>query len=827
MVGVTTMRRVPQKEPGMSLLAAARSREAGTKLPRHHWRKRIAVLVVLLLPTAITVLFAPPSAAQSNAEKSGYHGAPLPSELASPAIEQKVDALLKQMNLDEKIGQLVQYSVGTPTGPGTGRGNYEEMVEKGQVGSLFNVDGVRSANRFQHIAVEKSRLHIPLLYGLDMIHGYRTTFPVPLAMASTWDPQLVERVARTEANEAYADGVRWTFSPMVDISRDSRWGRIIESAGEDPYLDGVLAGAYVRGYQGKKLNARGSVAACPKHYVGYGAVEGGRDYNTVEISEHTLREVYLPPFYAALDEGAPTIMSAFSSLDGVPATANPFTLKQILRQEWKFPGLAVSDWSSVGELIPHGIANDGKTAAWRAFAAGIDMDMESNLYHEHLAELVRNGKVTVAQIDEAVRHVLRVKFALGLFENPYTDEKLANRDDGPLPKENLELARTAAEESFVLLKNEARDGRATLPLSKEVRSIALIGPLGDDAAEMLGSWAGRGRPQDVVTLKTALSNELGVQRVKFAKGGEIRSASDAQIDEAVAAAKDADVAILALGEHGPEMTGEAASRAHLDLPGRQEELAQRIVATGKPVVLVLFSGRALTLPWIFEHVPAVVAVWFPGVQAGPAIVRTLFGEAVPSGKLVISWPRYVGQEPLYYNAMNTGRPAENTDLTHAPGSAPEKFTSRYIDEPNAPQFPFGYGLSYGEFVYGPAELSVKKLSAKKLDDALREPGTSKKEVLSVSTEVKNTGKVGAEEMVELYVRLQGTSMEEPVRKLKAFERVSLAAGESKKVTFKLGADAFSIWDIHNALTVEPSMVHIWVSPDSSRGGEGSALQIEE
>jgi beta-glucosidase len=783
-------------------------------------------MLLLLLPIAITIFLAPLSFAQSHAEKSGYRGAPLPSELASAPIERRVDALLKQMTVDEKIGQLVQYSVGTPTGPGTGRGNYEEMVEKGEVGSLFNVAGLQSANHFQHLAVEKSRLHIPLLYGLDMIHGYRTTFPVPLGMASTWDPGLVEKMARTEANEAFADGVRWTFSPMVDISRDSRWGRITESAGEDPYLDGVMARAYVRGYQGKKLNAPGSIAACPKHYVGYGAVEGGRDYNSVEISEHTLREVYLPPFYAALDEGAPTIMSAFSSLGGVPATANPFTLKEILRKEWKFPGLAVSDWASVGELIPHGVANDGKTAAWRAFAAGIDMDMESNLYHEHLGELVRSGKVTVAEIDAAVRHVLRVKFALGLFENPYTDEKLAN-PDGPLAKENLELARKAAEESFVLLKNDAREGHTTLPLTKEVKSVALIGPLGDDAAQMLGSWAGRGRPQDVVTVKTALSDALGAERVKFVKGGDISTASDAQIEEAVTAAKSANVAILALGEDGPEMTGEAASRAHLDLPGRQEELAERVVATGKPVVLLLFSGRALTLPWIFEHVPAVIAVWFPGVQAGPAIVRTLLGEAAPSGKLVISWPRSVGQEPLYYNAMSTGRPAGDADLTRVPHSVPEKFVSRYIDEQNAPQFPFGYGLSYGEFVYGPTELSVKKLSATKLNEALREPGASKKEVLTVSAEVKNTGKVAGEAVVELYVRLQGTSVEEPLRKLKAFERVSLAAGESKKVTFKLAPDAFAIWDIHNDLAVEPSAVHIWVSPDSSRGGEGAALQIDE
>ncbi len=779
----------------------------------------------ILVPLAITILLSRPSVAQSNSERPGYRDAPVKSELATPAIERRVEALLKQMNVEEKIGQLVQYSVGTPTGPGTGRGNYEEMVAKGQVGSLFNLAGAQSANRFQHIAVEKSRLHIPLLYGLDMIHGYRTTFPVPLGLASTWNPQLIEKVARTEANEAFADGVRWTFSPMVDISRDARWGRMIEGAGEDPYLGSMMARAYVRGYQGKKLNSPGSIAACPKHYAGYGAVEGGRDYNTVEISEHTLREVYLPPFYNALDEGAATIMSAFSGLNGVPATANPFTLTQILRKEWRFPGLAVSDWSSVGELIPHGIANDGATAARKALAAGVDMDMESNLYHEYLAELVRSGKLSVAQIDEAVRHMLRVKFALGLFENPYSDEKLANTD-GPISKDKLDLARTAAEQSFVLLKNESRGGRATLPLSKDVRSVALIGPLGDDPGEMLGSWAGRGRPEDVVTVKTALTNTLGAERVKFVKAGEIRRASDAQIEEAVAAARSADVVVLALGEDANEMTAEAASRAHLDLPGSQEELAEKIAATGKPVVLLLFSGRPLTLTWIFDHMLAVMAVWYPGVQAGPAIVRTLFGEAVPSGKLVVSWPRTVGQEPLYYNAMNTGRPAGDADLSHPPQTGVEKFVSRYIDEPNAARFVFGYGLSYGKFSYGQPELSVRKLSAKQLNDELRVQGAIKKEVLSVSAHVKNTGKVAGEEVVELYVRLQGTSVEEPVRKLKAFERVSLAPGETKKVTFSLGPDAFSLWDIHNDLVIEPSLVHIWVSPDSSRG-EGAALQIEE
>jgi beta-glucosidase len=819
------------KHPGSPFLAAKRRPDLPQKRSSDNGRPIRNVCFValkrvpsLLLPIALTIRLTLPAVAQTSQDKAAYRGAPVRSALASPSVEQRVETLLKQMTLEEKIGQLVQYSVGTPTGPGTGRGNYEKMVAKGEVGSLFNLPDVQAANRYQHIAIEKSHLHIPLLYGLDMIHGYRTTFPVPLGMASTWDTQLVEKVTRAEASEAFADGVRWTFSPMVDISRDARWGRIIESEGEDPYLGSEMARAYVRGYQGKKLSSPGSIAACPKHYVGYGAVEGGRDYNSVEISERTLREVYLPPFYAALDEGAPTIMSAFSSLNGVPATANPFTLTKILRKEWEFPGLAVSDWSSVGELVPHGVANDGATAAQKALAAGIDMDMESNLYHEHVLELVRSGKLTVVQIDEAVRRVLRVKLALGLFESPYTDEKSAD-PNGPLPKENLELARTAAEESFVLLKNETRNGHATLPLAKDVRSVALIGPLGDDAQNMLGSWAGRGKPQDVVTVKTALTNALGAARMNYVEAGGIFSASDAQIEEAVAAAGSADVVILALGEDA-EMTAEAASRAHLNLPGRQEELAERVAATGKPVVLLLFSGRPLTLPWIFEHLPAVMAVWFPGVQAGPAIVRTLFGEAVPSGKLVVSWPRSVGQEPLYYNAMNTGRPAREIDLTHPPRNIAEKFVSRYVDEQNAPQFPFGYGLSYGEFAYGRPELSVKKLSAKRLNEQMRDKSTDKKEVLTVSADVKNSGKLAGEEIIELYVRLQGTSVEEPVRKLKAFERVSLAPGETKKVTFHLSPDAFSLWDIHNNLTIEPCRVHIWVSPDSSRG-EAVALEIEE
>ncbi|HYA64784.1 MAG TPA: glycoside hydrolase family 3 N-terminal domain-containing protein [Candidatus Sulfotelmatobacter sp.] len=782
------------------------------------------LLQIFFLLGATVLIHRLQAAPQEYRAAAQFRGLPVRSPLGDPSIENKVEALLKQMTLEEKVGQLVQYSVGTPTGPGTGRSDYEDMVARGQVGSLFNLDGAGMANRFQHIAIEKSRLHIPLLFGLDVIHGYRTTFPMPLALASTWDPAIVERAARIAAQESAAAGVRWTFSPMVDIARDPRWGRMTEGAGEDPYLGSVMARAYVRGYQGKSLGAGDSIAACVKHYAGYGAAEGGRDYNTVEISEHTLRAVYLPPFYAALDEGAASIMSAFNPLNGVPASANPFTLTQILRREWQFPGLAVSDWTAIVELIAHGIANDGETAARKALAAGVDMDMESNLYHEHLLGLVESGKVSRAQLDEAVRRVLRVKFALGLFERPYTDE--ARENHGPLPPESLQLARRAAERSFVLLKNDVVASRRLLPLAEDARTIALIGPLADDAANMLGSWAGRGDPHDVVTLRAALLGKVGEKRLKYAEGGEIGTSTDAQIDEAVAAARAADVVILALGESGPEMTGEAGSRAHLTLPGRQEELLEKVAAVGKPVVLVLFSGRPLTLPWAFENIPAVMAAWFPGVQAGPALVNVLFGETAPSGKLAVSWPRSVGQIPTYYNALNTGRPADGVNLFHPPKDSKEKYVSRYIDEPNAPQFPFGYGLSYTDFAFTRPQLTTALLSAKKLNESLRRRTAERAPVVTVSVNVTNTGALSAEEVVQLYVRLQGTSVEEPVRKLQGFQRLFLKAGETKKVSFALGPEAFALWDIANEWKVEPSRVHIWVSPDSA-SGEASELEIAQ
>lgn len=761
---------------------------------------------------------------QAATEEPPFRGLPVRNDLATLSIERRVEDLLKQMTPEEKVGQLVQYSIGTPTGPGTGRGVYEEMVAGGQVGSLFNLENAAAANRYQHIAMEKSRLHIPLLFGLDVIHGYRTIFPVPLAMASTWDPPVVERAAHMAAEEATAEGVRWTFSPMVDIARDARWGRMIEGAGEDPFLGSEMARAYVRGYQGRRLDTPDSMASCAKHYVGYGAAEGGRDYNTAEISEHTLREFYLPPFYAALDEGGVSVMSSFNALNGVPATANPFTLKQILRKEWQFQGLVTSDWTAIAELTAHGIAHDGATAATKAFTAGVDMDMESNLYHTYLADMVKSGKVTEAQLDEGVRHVLRVKIALGLFDHPYTDE--TRKRTGSPDKENLELARIAAERSFVLLKNG--NGKTTPPVLplKKGQIVALIGPLADDAQNMLGSWAGRGQRDDVVTLKTALTEAIGAAKVKYVQGGQIRNSTDKEIADAVAAVKKANLAILALGEDAAQMTAEAGSRAHLDLPGRQEELLEKVVATGTPVVLVLFSGRPLTLSWAFEHVPAVLAAWFPGVQAGPALYRVLYGEAVPSGRLVVSWPRTVGQLPLYYNALSTGRPAGNTDLSHPPQNGNEKYVSRYVDELNSPQFPFGYGLSYTTFEYATPEVSATRISAKALNEYLRKRSPDQKRDVIVSVKVTNSGKISADETVQLYVGLSGMSVAEPVKALKAFQRVALAPGETKKVTFELEPEAFAIWGERNEWGVEPGKATIWVSSDSAGKG-GVSLEIGE
>ncbi len=728
--------------------------------------------------------------------------------MTSPEVEAKIDALISRMTLEEKAGQLNQYSGGEATGPATARGNYQEMIERGQIGSLFNVTGPREVNALQRIAVEKSRLKIPLVFGLDVIHGYRTTFPIPLGMAATWDPAIVQKAARTAAEESTADGVRWTFSPMVDIGRDARWGRVAEGAGEDPYLGAAMARAYVRGYQGERLSDLTSMAACAKHYVGYGAAEGGRDYNTTEIPERLLRQVYLPPFKAAADEGAATFMSAFNSLNEVPASANRFTLTQVLRNEWQYKGMVVSDWTSIAELVNHGVANDGATAARKAIEAGVDMDMESNLYGPELPKLVKAGIVSEATVNEAVRRVLRFKFALGLFDHPYADE--SKQTGGPIPAERLQATRTAAEESFVLLKNNAVNGKPVLPLS--AGKIAVIGPLADSAADMLGSWSAKGQVAEAVTLWAALQERAknGGFTVAFAKGTAINDSDESGIEEAVKAAQQSDVAVMALGESA-DMNGEAGSRAYIGLPGKQQKLLEAVVATGKPVVAVVFSGRPLALAWMADHVPAIIEAWHPGIQAGPALVRTIFGDVNPSGRLPISFPRSVGQEPVYYSALPTGRPAPaSLDLSHPPVGAGEKYVSRYVDEKNSPLFPFGHGLSYTTFTYSAPTVSVKTASAKVLNGGGASP-------IIITADVKNTGARVGDEVVQLYIRLRGTSVSRPVRELKGFRRIQLAPGESKRVEFQLSADELAFWNIDMKHVVEPAAVTVWVAPDSAQG----------
>ncbi len=727
--------------------------------------------------------------------------------IEQPDIERQVEALLKQMTFEEKVGQLVQYSAGNATGPASEHLSFRELIAKGQLGSLLNVTGATETNALQRIAMEQSRLRIPLLFGLDVIHGYKTIFPVPLAMASTWNPQLIEHASRIAAEEASAEGIRWTFSPMVDIARDARWGRIVEGAGEDPYLGQTMAAAYVRGYQGSSLANRDSLAACAKHLVGYGAAEGGRDYNAADISERTLRQIYLPPFRSAIDSGAATVMSAFNPLNGIPASANPMTLTQILRHEWGFSGFVVSDWNAVAELIPQGVANNAATAAQKAILSGVDMDMESGLYRRSLLELVRSGRVPESVVDEAVRRVLRVKFALGLFEHPYVSDMAS----GPMPDAtHIELARQVAQQSLVLLRNEAFHGAPVLPISSKLRTIALLGPFADSANEMLGSWPGKGDAGTVVTLKSALMERIQQTggQLLYSKGTDIDGTSDRGFSEAVIAAQQSDLVVITLGEDAASMTGEAASRAYLDLPGNQQKFLETIVAIGKPVVLVLFSGRPLALTWAAKNVSAIVEAWYPGIQAGPALVRTLFGDVNFSGKLPVSVPRTVGQEPLYYNPPKPGRPADNTDLSHPPRGEPEKYVSRYIDEQNSPLFPFGYGLSYTRFAYSAIEVSSASIHVQALN---------KKDAIAVSATVTNTGKQAGREIVELYLGQRGTSVNLPLKELKGFRLLSLAPGQSQQVEFKVGYEELAFWNIEMQHLVEPAQVTVWIAPNSVEG----------
>jgi beta-glucosidase len=749
------------------------------------------------------------------------------AQLVDEALNEKVETLLAKMTLDEKIGQLTQYSGGVMTGPSGSKLDIDGMVASGQVGSLFNVVGAKEVNRYQHLAMEKSRLHIPLIFAYDTIHGERTIFPVPLALASSFDPGLVQKVAHMSASEASDDGVRWVFSPMVDIARDARWGRITEGAGEDTFLGSAIAAAYIRGYQGSDLSKPNAVAACVKHFAAYGAPNAGREYNTVDMSELTLRQVYLPPYHAAINAGAATVMSAFNPLNGVPATADPFTLTKILRDEWHFGGPVVSDFGAIHELIAHGVAATGAIAAKKALTAGVDMDMMSDLYRTRLAGLVKSGQLQPSVIDEAARRLLRVKFALGLFDHPYADETKPAYVATPLKRA---FARYTAEETIVLLKNGLNPipfvGR-TLPLSKTVSTIALIGPLADSAGDMLGSWPGAGSPADVLTLRAALQSRCDWANTKliYAKGTDTLTDSDAGFDEAIAAARKSDVVIMALGESAASMTGESASLTRLDLPGNQERLLETITKIGKPTILVLFDGRPLAVKWAAKNVPAIVEAWYPGIEAGPAVADILFGDANPSAKLTATFPRAVGQEPLFYSQLPTGRPADDVDLTHPP-TGEDKYFSRYIDELNAPLFPFGYGLSYTTFTYSNIQLSQPAISLDDLTNTERSRFFSAAREVAVTVDIKNTGPVAGTEVAQLYIGNTGGSVEEPVRELRGFQRVTLKPGETRQLTFTLGFDQLSYYNLEMERVIEPTEYRVWVG-GSSEASLAAQFEVTE
>ncbi len=707
-----------------------------------------------------------------------------PLSAQRPAAEPKIDSLLARMTLEEKLGQLNQVSV-------DGQPNAEQLdlARKGLVGSFLNLAGADATHAAQHVAVTESRLHIPLILGLDVIHGYRTIFPIPLGEAASWDPEAVEAAAHVAAKEAAAAGVHWTFAPMVDIARDPRWGRIAEGSGEDPYLGSALAAARVRGFQGKDLRAPDAVLATVKHFAAYGGAEGGRDYNTVDLSERTLREAYLPPYHAAIDAGAGSVMTSFNEIGGIPSTASPWLMTTLLRREWGFKGFVVSDWTAVAELLNHGVAGSRADAGKLALEAGVDMDMVSRIYVSDLPALVRAGRIPVAVVNEAVRRVLRAKAALGLFDDPDHGATPERERAALLAPEHRQLARRVAEESIVLLKNEGQ----VLPLATRVKTLAVIGPLADDKVSALGSWPGRGDPQDALTPLAGIKQRAGSVSVVYAKGCGITDTSTAGFADAVAAAKQADVAVLVLGEAG-DMSGEAASRAELDLPGVQERLLEAVQATGTPVVLVVNSGRPLTIAWAAEHVPAIVESWFLGVETGPALAAVLFGDVSPSGKLPVTFPRAVGQIPLYYNHKNTGRP-----------TGPDKYSSKYIDLPVTPLFPFGHGLSYTTFSYSDLRLAPR----------ITPTGT-----LRVSVAVTNTGSREAAEVVQLYVHDEVASVTRPVRALAGFRRVSLKPGEARTVEFSLTAKELGLYNQDMKFVVEPGKFRVFVGGSSVGGLEG-------
>ncbi len=699
----------------------------------------------------------------------------------SSDVEKRVESLLRKMTLAEKLGQLQQLD-------GEGNGDFRpeqlELLRQGLLGSTLNVRGTERVNQLQRVAVEESRLKIPNLFGFDVIHGYRTIFPIPLGEASSWDPHLAERSASIAAREAFAVGLRWTFAPMLDIARDPRWGRITEGAGEDPFLGAAFAYARVRGFQGSDYGAPGKVLACAKHWVAYGAAEGGRDYNTTDMSGYTLRNIYFPPFKAAVDAGVGTFMSAFNDLNGVPTSANRFTLTSVLRGEWKFDGFVVSDYTAVKELINHGIVADDAQAAQAAINAGVDMEMVSRLFNQKGPALLKENKVTQATIDEAVRRILRIKFRLGLFEHPYADPAAEN--GALLTSANRAAAREIAGRSMVLLKNVDE----ALPLRKNLSSIAVIGPLADDRRAPLGWWAGDGKPEDTVTPLAGIKAKVPPQtRIGYAKGCETQGDSTAGFDEAVQLARASDVAIVFVGEEA-EVVGEAASKSSLDLTGRQMDLVKAIHATGKPTIVVLINGRPLTVPWIVDNAPAILEAWMAGTESGNAIADVLFGDVNPGGKLPVTFPRTVGQVPIYYNHMNTGRPPEKDN----------RYSSKYLDVPWTPLFPFGFGLSYTQF-----KITGLKLST----SSIRADGK-----LTVSVEVENSGKRAGDEVVQLYLRDVAASMSRPVKELKGFQRITLQPGEKRHIEFLLTKEHLGFWNSDGRFLVEPGEFKVMVGANS-------------
>lgn len=724
-----------------------------------------------------------------------------------PAVERKIDELLAKMTLEEKIGQMNQYSssfdlTGPPPDAGWGRRQYDD-IRQGRVGSMLNVIGAAATRRAQELAVNESRLGIPLIFGFDVIHGFRTIFPIPLGEAASWDVEAVEASARVAATEAAAAGLHWTFAPMVDICRDARWGRIMEGAGEDPFLGAQMAVARVHGFQGADLAAVDTVAACVKHYAAYGFAEGGRDYNTVDISEATLRDVVLPPFQAAIKAGAATLMNSFNEIGGIPATGSVYLVREILKREWGFQGFVVSDWGSIAELVPHGYASDLKDAARLAALAGSDMDMEGRAYIQHLENLVETGVIDIKLIDEAVRRILRVKYRLGLFDDPFRYSDPDREKRLLLHPDHLKIARDVARKSIVLLKNDG----GLLPLSKSLGRIAVVGPLAADKDAPLGSWRGNAVPNSAVSLlegvreavgsSTEVVYELGVALLagegrSFAQNLVFNTTDRSGIPQAVEAARQADVVILAVGEDAFQ-SGEGRSQTEIGLKGLQDELVKAVLEANPKTVVVLMNGRPLAIPEIAENAPAILETWFLGSEAGHAIADVLFGDYNPSGKLPVSFPRRVGQLPLYYNHKSTGRP----------GPSDMVFWSHYTDESNDPLFPFGYGLSYATFEYSPVTLGSEKL---------QRGGR-----LQVSATVKNTGSRAGTEVVQLYVRDMVGSLTRPVRELRGFQKIELEPGQSEKVTFTLTEKDLAFYTADARWEAEPGRFQVWIAPHSQAG----------